>query len=66
MNRISSSLPDKAQPLLDADPDKIRLVENEEEYKNDDDDLGSRQRSGSWLSSTTSKSQNSKPVSKVF
>ena len=43
-----------------------RIVELFEEYKNDDDDLGSRQRSGSWLSSTTSKSQNSKPVSKVF
>jgi len=62
MNRISQSLPDQTELLLEPHVDKKEHLKSV-----DDNEDEVRPRSESWLSSYTAKSNSSKkPVAKVF
>ena len=62
MNRISQSLPDQTELLLEP---QVEEKEHLKSVDNNEDEV--RPRSESWLSSYTAKSNSSKkPVAKVF
>lgn len=62
MNRISQSLPDQTELLLEPQVDEKEHLKS---VDNNEDEV--RPRSESWLSSYTAKSNSSKkPVAKVF